>query len=358
MNSVLIYFLAFFSAHFALAQQIKNIDIVVNDITNLSDVYFNEPQKIISLNNNFYVLDNSRDIYKYDKNWKLVNKIGRKGKGPGEFLDISLFNSINDGIAIFDRGQRKFCLIENKTTTIKELYFEKQYLLEAYEIFNINDGYLIYNLNVGGFNNSTLQYAEKNGEKIYNIASISEMMDLSDKFSYRLFNKPRICINELTKDKTFMISPYIYNNCIVLLKKIDKKWEWRKIEGKKLKNPFERRDLSDLDKLKNENKTFVLMSSKNEKYLVVLNSICNGLFYYKNKYLFQFVTIFNGNRSMTNFINVYSVNGDFIRAFDIKSNPLGSSKIIGSEGDSFFINYIDKDGIPFVKKVKLTVSEN
>lgn len=348
-------FLVISMFHILIAQPIKRINVEVNNIDKLKDFYFNEPNRILSINDNFYILDKNSEIYKFDNNWKYLKKIGRKGKGPGEFIDISLFECINGRILIFDRGLRRFSLVEKENDMIKEFIYEKQYNLEPYKIFDVNNGYLIYNLNVGGYNNATLQFVEYSGKKIVNISSLSEMMELKDKFSYTLFNKPSVYINEISKGNSFFISPYIYNNCIVYLKWANKKWDWKKVEGKKLKNPFERRNLSDLQELKKGEKPFKLMSSGRDKYLISKNSICNGVYVYKNRFVFQFVTDIREIKNLITFINVFSIEGTYINSFDVANDALSNSSIIGYDNEAFYISCSDEDGIPSIKKVTLVV---
>lgn len=54
-------------------------------------------QKIEFQNNKFYVLDDSQVLFIFDETGKYLNKLNKRGKGPGEYLEMRDFFVNNDG---------------------------------------------------------------------------------------------------------------------------------------------------------------------------------------------------------------------------------------------------------------------
>jgi len=107
-----------------------------------ADSYFSNVWKMSMFMNRFYIHD-LRSIFCFDFTGKFQFKVGRKGKGPGEYLEITdfLINSYFESIEILDARRRKIIRFDLEGKFIDEISIS----LNAKK-FAINDkiSYYIY----------------------------------------------------------------------------------------------------------------------------------------------------------------------------------------------------------------------
>lgn len=99
---------------------LPRIQALINESVNISD--FAESIRVIRLSNdsivrdiekllidndgNFFMIDSKgTSLQKYDRNGKFVSQISRRGKGPGEYLEIYDFDIDNDRIIVYDSNR-------------------------------------------------------------------------------------------------------------------------------------------------------------------------------------------------------------------------------------------------------------
>ncbi len=78
-----------------LSDLFSEIDIIPLETSDRSLLTFpmGEPDKVIKHEDKFYFLDKSQDvIVVFDDNGKFVNRLNKKGQGPGEYISLSDFN--------------------------------------------------------------------------------------------------------------------------------------------------------------------------------------------------------------------------------------------------------------------------
>lgn len=91
---------------------------------------------------NIYVADwKFREIRVYNSDGKYVRSIGRSGKGPGEFTEVSgmLVNNKNQILGI-DRYQMRFTLFDTNGNVLDTKYFPKHKRFSPWEIRQAPDG--------------------------------------------------------------------------------------------------------------------------------------------------------------------------------------------------------------------------
>jgi len=81
------------------------------------------PQDIaVDNKSNIYILDNSRQIRKYDKHGKYLATIGRRGQGPGEFVKpIRLYLDSENNLYVSDPGIMCLMVLTNDGKEIKRI---------------------------------------------------------------------------------------------------------------------------------------------------------------------------------------------------------------------------------------------
>lgn len=104
---------------------------------------------------NFYILDEiAYTLLKFDKNGKFIYKIDRKGRGPGEYLELSSFTLTNEGLMLYSNWGQTIHYFDCDGNYIKS------FSLNSYE-FNFGIGY------VTCFGDSTLIFSHNNFSSEY-----------------------------------------------------------------------------------------------------------------------------------------------------------------------------------------------
>ena len=103
----------------------------IGTIGNSDEFYLQDPKQIkVDEQNRIYILDkDATQITILNDDGSLFKVVGRKGKGPGEFLEIMCFLIDKNNIVIFDRANARFTnfnLVSNK--------FKVYPMLEKYDI--------------------------------------------------------------------------------------------------------------------------------------------------------------------------------------------------------------------------------
>lgn len=123
---------------------IKNIDYIKLQLTNPNSV-FSEISKIQIRNNLIYVLDATGQhfVYIFNMDGSFVQRIGKKGKGPGEYTKLCDFDVDEKGnIYLCDRQKMKIIVydIHNKLISEKKLPFRA----DAFTL--LNEGNYIFSV--------------------------------------------------------------------------------------------------------------------------------------------------------------------------------------------------------------------
>jgi len=95
----------------------QNNDILNNLIDSISfmeikednDSYFNTIDKLVVNENNIYILDRfgSKSLFQFNLNGDFIRKIGNKGMGPGEYVNLCDFDIDSKSIYLCDRAKKK-----------------------------------------------------------------------------------------------------------------------------------------------------------------------------------------------------------------------------------------------------------
>ncbi len=91
----------------------------------LDSCLIGEVKKIIKQNDRYYLLDNNQMLFTFDQNGLFISKIGNRGRGPGEYNDITDFDIDNESNAyLWDNSKRKMQIFSTKGKRIKEIQFD------------------------------------------------------------------------------------------------------------------------------------------------------------------------------------------------------------------------------------------
>jgi len=128
---------------------IKNISLIVlQGIAN--DDFIAEIHSVFNIDNKFFVFDKKKsNIFVFDASGMLINKIGVRGNGPGEYNKISDF-SINRGkkeVAVVDENSMAVLTYDFQGNFIKKIKFDS-FFPRNIAIINNNYIFSTYNSNM------------------------------------------------------------------------------------------------------------------------------------------------------------------------------------------------------------------
>ncbi|MDI6730262.1 MAG: BF3164 family lipoprotein [Candidatus Altarchaeum sp.] len=243
--------------------------------------FFSRPQKIKITNDKIFVLDQKHHrILIFDHNFNHIKQIGRKGRGPGEFILPASFQVFKDLVYVADAANYRFDIISTDGKYIRS--FRPQYPIFQDLTFCIDSrGYLFINHPMS--ENLITVYNEL-GEIVNGIGKLVDEKDPRFKIT---INYAHIEIDEYD-------NIYVSFLMLPILRKYDKtgKLLWEK----DLTNYTEIREMSDFFINKRETKP-------DQKYNVF--SLSKDV-YYKSPYLY---ILFQGVIPYGNTVYAFNENG-------------------------------------------------
>jgi hypothetical protein len=110
--------------------------------------------KISVYNDDYYILDKwqTKTLWRVDRQGKLLNKIGRVGRGPGEFIEPTDFTVNSSGIIVLDHYARRLLFYDFDGTFRKETPL--QFIITA--ITSMKDEGLIFAITGDNRRNKTI----------------------------------------------------------------------------------------------------------------------------------------------------------------------------------------------------------
>ena len=122
----------------ALIENVKFIPLEMSDGVLIGNI-----EKIIYYDSEYYIADNSPNggingIYRFDAKGKFLNKIGVRGRGPGEYVDPADFIVNSSGVVVLNHRQLLFYDHNGEYKKVETL----EYIL--YEITCMQDENLIF----------------------------------------------------------------------------------------------------------------------------------------------------------------------------------------------------------------------
>jgi len=173
--------------------KIKNLEYIPLE-TN-ADVLISTINKMLVLDNRIYVADYyvAKTLFVFDFQGKLILKIDKLGKGPGEYINFIDFNVTESGdIYLWDVAQQKLIKYSKDGKFVSEITISAQ--LINFMLFPNNRLYANQTFENGRFSND-LAYYDWNAGKFNQILPIiiSEQLDLVQHTLQYFFHSPHAC---------------------------------------------------------------------------------------------------------------------------------------------------------------------
>lgn len=140
---------------------IKSIQIIPLETNDASLIH--QIRKIKKVDQNWYVLDyNDSPIKRFSQDGHFITQIGKKGQGPGEFVQISDFVVTKDTVNIFAwSGNKKWIRMSNDNT----LLYETNMLFPFDECHKTNDNDYLLHVGNGIVSNEKSHYLYQINDK-------------------------------------------------------------------------------------------------------------------------------------------------------------------------------------------------
>ncbi len=119
---------------------IESVEYVALETDSINVVGYN-PLLYVG-DDSYYIVDNvmARNIFRYDLDGKFLNRIGNRGRGPGEYLGITGFQLLKDTVIVFSWDDDKVI----KYTPSGEFIEERLLPRIGENSYYLSDGYLTY----------------------------------------------------------------------------------------------------------------------------------------------------------------------------------------------------------------------
>lgn len=310
-----------------------------------------------------YISDqNSSSIKKFNPSGEYIGSIGQKGRGPGEFQEITAFHVTNDGeILIFDHRSQRFSVISNSISdpeSVSGMLLDDNEYIKIHSIHESDSSsYYINYTDDSTFLDRTITF-----NKLSDF-SLTKSVEVADEGFFNFeepFNQAALLFssfNFLFSGQSLYITPRHSAGRIL---KVDLETNKQStLQGKQPTLPnFKYVDESYINR---ERSNMSLYSGKAGRFISKIYNVSLGVFEF-NDNLIEFVFMDTDKNLLTNDIifgvNRFSKDGEFIGFYEIPeySNHPNESfflKVLWKdEQDNFYI--VDNSGFSKIKVMKLT----
>lgn len=346
----------------------QNLDKTVNfqevysigkEVSASPNYLFRDPQQVVTdTDGNIFISDRESSVIKvYDNTGKYLYEFGRKGRGPGEFQDITALSIRDDKIIVFDSYSQRFTELSPNGEVI-----------ETIKVRDNGSGYLSVNQIMNGGDSTTYAIAartqsdsdlihelnSKYRETGNNIAKKSDIWDMNEGFLQA--QAYMLKINAWMDSDRIFLSPTLYQSKSLLLEKEGGKWQKKTLEGFEAEHSTY--EILDNSQRKNPLPNMSVYSGRAGKFVVKIYNKNIGSFIYEGKILNFFLHSTN-EENVDLGVDIFSLSGEYegyhkVEGLSINEAPLFDIDILWLDENGYF--YIsDTREIPKVRVMKLSM---
>ncbi|MTI89117.1 MAG: 6-bladed beta-propeller [Balneolaceae bacterium] len=319
---------------------------------------------------NIYVADAStQDIRKYNPKGKFISRIGRRGRGPGEFLELSYIFMSENKLYAADPMQFRISVFNLEGELLKTIITPKR--SQVLNFFRKVEPYQSKNFIVFYKQWGAGKWAKFNKDEIFHVWNSDFSQELESFGSFEAFgykdNFARLMAQSrlgsyVRENNTFIVAPYIYQGELLAFSWENNEWQLEKVKGNKLflNNPaYEALTTDD-----GRDDTSYITSTYDGSYYGKINYKDAGLFTHDG-YLIHFLLkkIKTGKTSYGWELGIEFFNSEFehmgytaLRKFGY--GELGRPPMIAHRDDNgYYYMRLRKNGAEVIEKFRLTLLE-
>lgn len=210
-----------------------------------AEYLFAGPRRVVTGDQgNIYVVDQKRpEIRVFSKSGEYIKTIGREGRGPGEFVQISglTFHKRTDELIVADNSNQRFTLFSNGGKSLETVTYPSEGL-EVVELFSFGQSHLITAVDrsrMAGFGDPVPLIHELSEDLrtiVRSMAWTDTWWDLAEPFSQVQQRWGRISAAHVSEN-SFLIAPEFYRGTIYWYRRRGDGWECQTLQGRKTKRP-------------------------------------------------------------------------------------------------------------------------
>lgn len=339
-----------------------DVNLVIGGKENIKEYIFSKILDIkIDSKNNIYVSDKLKpQLSIYDTKGKFLRNIGARGKGPGEFLEITTYDIIADEVIVFDKINQRFTVFSSEddfktfTSSSQNLngYFVASKIFkddQHYHIYSYDNRlktkteYLLHKFDTN-FKYKETSFIENN--KIWNTRNKFESVQAA-----------MGSIDILKIQKNYFIAPDVYLGYIFQAKKLtEESYEIHKIKSKNPEIDSYKIYPSSIENLGIPNS--VAYNGMEGKTIYKVRNRSIGLHKWKN-YIINFILMEKKEQLILSF-NLFDIEGKYLGHYEILNFELEGKPIFNYEiptidnDDNFYL--IENLDVPKIKRFRLTIN--
>ena len=191
---------------------------------------------------NIYVKDGRRaDIRVFDAHGQYLATIGKRGKGPGEMLEIfGMHVDGEDRLIIADRLSRRFTIFADLGKSITTKAIADEMSISPYPILSLHEGYLLNYVRVlanpdGGpslRDDWFLHSYDTELNRLETFGLLADVFDMSSRFLKAYSDSPRAVRVATNGKDTIVVAPAVYDGYIVRYTRSTDGWVMDKLKGR------------------------------------------------------------------------------------------------------------------------------
>ncbi|NBC27842.1 MAG: 6-bladed beta-propeller [Bacteroidetes bacterium] len=278
----------------------------------------------VSSREEIYVVDRSSNSIKvYKPNGEYINQIGMRGRGPGEFSEITHFSiDHNDNLIVLDRHQSRVSIFSPDSQLIGTFPIDLDEMVDLQFIYPAikTDDYLIgfRSLIESDDTGNLLHEFDKNfsPKNVSHLNVFHYLFDRSKTFEQRISTS--MYYSTLMGDNVIAITPSVYTGVILYYHMTDQSVE---IAGSLDSDFYTLYNWEDRTALLDDKTTgFATKSGFGNNFIYKRKGANFGLVA-NDKFLLQFITYFEG-QSLRTHLNIYSIKGELLTSSSLVESPV------------------------------------
>ncbi len=293
-------------------------------------------------NNNIIVSDVSdNSIRVFNETGEFLRRIGRRGRGPGEFQHItSIFLDSENRIQVLDRFQNRISIFEKNGTFqksiklnsvpvgtsifVSQIDHSKNYLIGYRDYRNISNTYLLHKFD-STFSTQLNKY----------IDVFKHFYNVDDKMEVQISQRPAYLFTSFLENYLAMV-PDVYTGTIVVF---DKNSSKVKLIGEKISEYVKQYNWNNREQIRSTGETgFASSSSQSGRFFYKQKGGTFGLLA-NDRFLLHFYAI-NSGQEIQPFLKVYNRNLELIETLNLQNE---SELFIDQNRISGIPHFLDKN---------------